>query len=170
FFFQAEDGIRGFHVTGVQTCALPISAIAEANPDYRRLAERDRRIASVVETLRALLKERLRASEKSQLNLAQELGVDPSAVSRGLSGKGDIGLKTLLRYADALDANPAELLGLALQRAGGGWPEATDAVCQAALLRQTIMTEIRVEKRQHMMHPLAGLLGLGSGTPDKMHY
>src|SRR5690606_39750373 len=24
FFFQAEDGIRYFHVTGVQTCALPI--------------------------------------------------------------------------------------------------------------------------------------------------
>src|SRR5690606_39685099 len=24
FFFQAEDGIRFFHVTGVQTCALPI--------------------------------------------------------------------------------------------------------------------------------------------------
>src|SRR5436309_11086381 len=24
FFFQAEDGIREFHVTGVQTCALPI--------------------------------------------------------------------------------------------------------------------------------------------------
>src|SRR5690606_40789540 len=26
FFFQAEDGIRYFHVTGVQTCALPIYA------------------------------------------------------------------------------------------------------------------------------------------------
>src|SRR5437660_11582334 len=26
FFFQAEDGIRDGHVTGVQTCALPISA------------------------------------------------------------------------------------------------------------------------------------------------
>src|SRR5690606_41103185 len=25
FFFQAEDGIRDFHVTGVLTCALPIS-------------------------------------------------------------------------------------------------------------------------------------------------
>src|SRR5436309_10318478 len=25
FFFKAEDGIRDFHVTGVQTCALPIS-------------------------------------------------------------------------------------------------------------------------------------------------
>src|SRR5690606_15067520 len=24
FFFQAEDDIRDFHVTGVQTCALPI--------------------------------------------------------------------------------------------------------------------------------------------------
>ena len=25
FFFQAEDGIRDTSVTGVQTCALPIS-------------------------------------------------------------------------------------------------------------------------------------------------
>src|SRR5690606_39790813 len=29
FFFQAEDGIRDFHVTGVQTCALPISQYEE---------------------------------------------------------------------------------------------------------------------------------------------
>src|SRR5690606_21116669 len=29
FFFQAEDGIRDFHVTGVQTCALPISDRSE---------------------------------------------------------------------------------------------------------------------------------------------
>src|SRR5690606_39684994 len=28
FFFQAEDGIRDFHVTGVQTCALPIYSAA----------------------------------------------------------------------------------------------------------------------------------------------
>src|SRR5439155_10058916 len=27
FFFQAEDGIRAGHVTGVQTCALPISCL-----------------------------------------------------------------------------------------------------------------------------------------------
>src|SRR5690606_40294522 len=26
-FFQAGDGIRAFHVTGVQTCALPISMV-----------------------------------------------------------------------------------------------------------------------------------------------
>src|SRR2546429_5350940 len=29
FFFQAEDGIRDVAVTGVQTCALPISVINE---------------------------------------------------------------------------------------------------------------------------------------------
>src|SRR5256885_8094264 len=30
FFFQAEDGIRDYKVTGVQTCALPISATPAA--------------------------------------------------------------------------------------------------------------------------------------------
>src|SRR5256885_13017844 len=29
FFFQAEDGIRDYKVTGVQTCALPISLVVE---------------------------------------------------------------------------------------------------------------------------------------------
>src|SRR5690625_7987209 len=28
-FFQAEDGIRDGHVTGVQTCALPISPVGQ---------------------------------------------------------------------------------------------------------------------------------------------
>src|SRR5260370_5047451 len=31
FFFQAEDGIRDSSVTGVQTCALPISLILAGN-------------------------------------------------------------------------------------------------------------------------------------------
>src|SRR5439155_10656593 len=38
FFFQAEDGIRDGHVTGVQTCALPI-LVREGRrwpePEYR---------------------------------------------------------------------------------------------------------------------------------------
>src|SRR5205807_5567401 len=29
FFFQAEDGIRDYKVTGVQTCALPISLMGD---------------------------------------------------------------------------------------------------------------------------------------------
>src|SRR6266550_6761958 len=39
FFFQAEDGIRDVAVTGVQTCALPISPVtgeAEDVPDIVR--------------------------------------------------------------------------------------------------------------------------------------
>src|SRR6266516_5361932 len=32
FFFQAEDGIRDRTVTGVQTCALPISSRASSPP------------------------------------------------------------------------------------------------------------------------------------------
>src|SRR5690606_40283925 len=33
-YFQAEDGIRFFHVTGVQTCALPISNPFTAGEKY----------------------------------------------------------------------------------------------------------------------------------------
>src|SRR3989440_6135870 len=38
FFFQAEDGIRDLIVTGVQTCALPISipSLDAASPSTRR--------------------------------------------------------------------------------------------------------------------------------------
>src|SRR5690348_17433191 len=46
FFFQAEDGIRDGRVTGVQTCALPISSRdgslheerSRGHPDHRRRA------------------------------------------------------------------------------------------------------------------------------------
>src|SRR5256885_12883354 len=37
FFFQAEDGIRDYKVTGVQTCALPIWAVSPA--EFVPLAE-----------------------------------------------------------------------------------------------------------------------------------
>src|SRR5205807_4699050 len=38
FFFQAEDGIRDYKVTGVQTCALPISAAATMTREVDRAA------------------------------------------------------------------------------------------------------------------------------------
>src|SRR5690554_7685368 len=43
FFFQAEDGIRGADVTGVQTCALPICShdgAAERGPCGAELTSR----------------------------------------------------------------------------------------------------------------------------------
>src|SRR3989449_11381025 len=38
FFFQAEDGIRDVAVTGVQTCALPISAVGVGEDAEQRMA------------------------------------------------------------------------------------------------------------------------------------
>src|SRR5690349_22942646 len=37
FFFQAEDGIRDLYVTGVQTCALPISLVQVPEADRARV-------------------------------------------------------------------------------------------------------------------------------------
>src|SRR5262249_58753820 len=37
FFFQAEDGIRDWSVTGVQTCALPICRLARREADLDRI-------------------------------------------------------------------------------------------------------------------------------------
>src|SRR2546430_5575383 len=42
FFFQAEDGIRYLTVTGVQTCALPISTRSTSADDARGDARRRR--------------------------------------------------------------------------------------------------------------------------------
>src|SRR5690349_23339707 len=45
FFFQAEDGIRDLYVTGVQTCALPICALVDADKSFlagqRAMATKD---------------------------------------------------------------------------------------------------------------------------------
>src|SRR5699024_9390616 len=43
FFFQAEDGIRDRNVTGVQTCALPISEAAEGPSHGREVRVLQRR-------------------------------------------------------------------------------------------------------------------------------
>src|SRR5688500_20199749 len=50
FFFQAEDGIRDYKVTGVQTCALPISEAEEAARQRRdaEARERDQKVAAAV--------------------------------------------------------------------------------------------------------------------------
>src|SRR5690606_40962383 len=58
FFFQAEDGIRDFHVTGVQTCALPISggyvAIGDTTQQRRtRSARSPRRYTTLPCTVEA---------------------------------------------------------------------------------------------------------------------
>src|SRR6478672_3930084 len=59
FFFQAEDGIRDLIVTGVQTCALPISLMEGLSSEYQRERERWVRGAEALrrETIGAILAE-----------------------------------------------------------------------------------------------------------------
>src|SRR6266508_2549258 len=73
FCFQAEDGIRGGHVTGVQTCALPISTRAQV--EQQRMARgkggRGARSAATAEPGRLALVRR-----KSGASLGLICGVD----------------------------------------------------------------------------------------------
>src|SRR5258707_5444806 len=58
FFFQAEDGIRDIGVTGVQTCALPISVISAMADRHKKeiteMLERARQAPSLLESLEIL--------------------------------------------------------------------------------------------------------------------
>src|SRR6266511_380643 len=47
FFFHADDGIRDFPVTGVQTCDLPISPMPDCRPFASKSIERGRRWAQL---------------------------------------------------------------------------------------------------------------------------
>src|SRR2546426_5572720 len=46
FFFQAEDGIRDYKVTGVQTCALPISSTSRSTTIFSSASDGPRRSRS----------------------------------------------------------------------------------------------------------------------------
>src|SRR5437870_11409732 len=54
FFFQAEDGIRDGHVTGVQTCALPIFP-AENALDIRIACGSERAFGPFVDLVERIL-------------------------------------------------------------------------------------------------------------------
>src|SRR5690606_39433343 len=59
FFFQAEDGIRDFHVTGVQTCALPILPVSWLKIDRSFIAgvERDERDRAIYRAVVAMARQ-----------------------------------------------------------------------------------------------------------------
>src|SRR5947208_16126609 len=64
FFFQAEDGIRDDLVTGVQTCALPISIGGHHEKARLRDRDRDRREVAIG-VVRHLLVEELVVHERA---------------------------------------------------------------------------------------------------------
>src|SRR5437870_7770193 len=84
FFFQAEDGIRDGHVTGFQTCALPIYS------DIHRLPESEERGVHRTEGRRMAAGDdsRVRAAE-GDLGIPShhESGGTRSQVGRGQSAR-----------------------------------------------------------------------------------
>src|SRR2546430_6854580 len=78
FFFQAEDGIRDLTVTGVQTCALPISNYCLL---ARRMAERGVRFIQLYHrgwdqhnNLPKRIKEQCKDTDQASAALVKEIG------------------------------------------------------------------------------------------------
>src|SRR5699024_1991585 len=116
FFFQAEDGIRGRNVTGVQTCALPIfrAAVGQAQSATTAADQQAGRLAATAQATTA-------ARERVDTAVAQltAVGEDAGAVVRvadlatGRSADGDrIQLSTYVlmrRFEDVIDAANSRL-------------------------------------------------------------
>src|SRR5262249_59153451 len=82
FFFQAEDGIRDWSVTGVQTCALPIFVRSTS----RRPSCPSRAEPHLPRNERALLTHRQPAAHAAQVTIAsrsEERRVGKECRSRG---------------------------------------------------------------------------------------
>src|SRR6266700_4460058 len=95
FFFQAEDGIRDFHVTGVQTCALPISVRIEASSG---LGDKD--IDKMVKDAEAhAAEDKRRREEIERRNRLDTLVYEVEKNSKEWSDKLDASLKSRLDKA-----------------------------------------------------------------------
>src|SRR5438105_9886311 len=74
FFFQAEDGIRDPLVTGVQTCALPISVVHRLREDRLQAARQDaEQRAAAAEAELATLRETVGAAVEEVQRRLREL-------------------------------------------------------------------------------------------------
>src|SRR5687767_15263934 len=80
FFFQAEDGIRDKLVTGVQTCALPISLTAPTGPAYAGQLDRSLRDCGQPELADAVVRPIAARTASEELRWL-----------RGEAGRGEIG-------------------------------------------------------------------------------
>src|SRR2546422_8939655 len=92
FFFQAEDGIRDVAVTGVQTCALPIS-----------------------------VRPRVRRRDRKELRLAR-LRIEPAVQVRALDGEPDLAVVIQRRVRVARLGGQRVLLDRARRRGEPGGP------------------------------------------------
>src|SRR3989454_12682441 len=89
FFFQAEDGIRDYKVTGVQTCALPICPRHSSADAFRR-----RRFGGQEHAVRRAFPDGAPATggaRRAQPRKAESSGGRPRTGERGGGEEGEAG-------------------------------------------------------------------------------
>src|SRR5207249_4835315 len=101
FFFQAEDGIRDRNVTGVQTCALPISSCTSA-PSRRSAAATGPATAKRCPSWATCCASCRPSSEAASLSRHRRPGSRAALIWRWLSGVGSMKTLRLQRDPDGL--------------------------------------------------------------------
>src|SRR5439155_11499407 len=146
FFFQAEDGIRDGHVTGVQTCALPISldefeaaalSLARSGPIKDRLADAYRNHLALVnpEELPAALRAELHACHDALTRERPLPGEDAvRATVRKMSNQDadEVACAVVRLFAAVARATPAERV-LAMPEAGSDGASSNGAIPSGAI-------------------------------------
>src|SRR5205807_3747131 len=91
FFFQAEDGIRDYKVTGVQTCALPILEVAGAGYINARVNR-----AELAESLASDVKPR--AEAPAGKILVEHSSINPNKAAHVRSEERRVGKESRCRW------------------------------------------------------------------------
>lgn len=83
--------------------------LAQGRPQFAAAVEKEQRVEQFCQNIRAQLREQRERFGLEQSAVAAKLEIGQPAVSRLENGSGDIGLKTLFRYADAIGVKPLVL-------------------------------------------------------------
>src|SRR5256885_3962521 len=118
FFFQAEDGIRDYKVTGVQTCALPISWVLYPDPvDFRNYeipdiySDTNAFVHQVAEWMTADVPAEQEVTAQPRISIRQESQFEAVLGSRARSGE-QFAVWEATYGPVASDGYPAELRDL----------------------------------------------------------
>jgi transcriptional regulator with XRE-family HTH domain len=98
-----EDRPQGKAIKGIR--ALRTRMAAE-NPAFAAAVDMESQADSFCRMIRASLREQRMAQNLDQSEIAARLDMTQSAVSKIENGEGDIGMKTIFRYAQALGLLP----------------------------------------------------------------
>jgi transcriptional regulator with XRE-family HTH domain len=92
---KARDVLRGFR-----------KSMEEKSPLFRESSRITQNAEGIIQSIRARLRDERVVRKIDQKELAIRIGVSQSAISKFETERGDIGLRTVTRIADALDQVP----------------------------------------------------------------